>query len=117
MTEREYYSDFSKVHKYGDGKAKIKIGWITWKGREWIDLRLFRRTDDGYVHTQKGVRLTPNISMIISDYKQQWARHTPTTTSLSSVLRSAHISKYISRYRPNLKGALTYTRIDEGEEE
>ena len=58
-----------------------------------------------------------NISMIISDYKQQWARHTPTTTSLSSVLRSAHISKYISRYRPNLKGALTYTRIDEGEEE
>lgn len=60
MTEREYYSDFSKVQKYGDGKAKVKIRWLTWKGREWIDLRLFRRTDDGYVHTLKGVRFTPD---------------------------------------------------------
>ena len=58
-----------------------------------------------------------NISMIISDYKKQWARHTPTTNSLSSVLRSALASKYISRYRPNLKGTLTYTRIDTEEEE
>lgn len=58
-----------------------------------------------------------NISMIISDYKKQWARHTPTTNSLSSVLRSAIASRYISRYRHTLSGPLTYTRIDEGEEE
>ena len=71
-----------------------------------------------------------NISMIISDYKQQWARHTPTTTSLSSVLRSAHISKYIydlsfacslevkrKAAEEQSKKPLTYTRIDEGEEE
>lgn len=50
----------SKVQKWSAGKGKIRLAWTKWLGRNWIDLRIMRREDDGYVHTRHGVRVTPD---------------------------------------------------------
>ena len=52
--------DDSKVQKWSAGKGKVRLAWTKWLGRNWIDLRVMRREDDGYVHTRHGVRITPD---------------------------------------------------------
>ena len=59
-TERDYWVDDSKVQKWSAGKGKIRLAWTKWLGRNWIDLRIMRREDDGYVHTRHGVRISPD---------------------------------------------------------
>lgn len=61
MTSKKiYWSDNSKIRKYADGRGRILLKWETWMGREWIDLRLYRRHEEGEVATRRGVRITPN---------------------------------------------------------
>jgi len=60
--EKQYWADdfraFNK--KWNDGKGRIRLAWVEFRGRHLIDLRIMRRKDDGYEHTQSGVRLTPD---------------------------------------------------------
>ena len=56
--ERNYWEDDSKVKKWSSGKGKLRLAWVKWGGRHWIDLRILRREDDGYVHSKEGVRLS-----------------------------------------------------------
>ena len=57
--ERNYWEDDSKVKKWASGKGKVRLAWVKWAGRYWIDLRILRREEDGYTHTKEGIRLTP----------------------------------------------------------
>ena len=57
--ERNYWEDDSKVKKWSSGKGKLRLAWVKWGGRHWIDLRVLRREEDGYAHTKEGIRLTP----------------------------------------------------------
>ena len=54
---------------------------------------------------------------LLSDYKERWARQTPTTNSLSMIMGRKPISDYISRDRKSQSQAFRYTRIDRGDEE
>mgnify|MGYP002625213736 FL=1 len=56
--ERNYWEDNSKVKKWSSGKGKLRLAWVKWGGRHWIDLRILRREDEGYVHSKEGVRLS-----------------------------------------------------------
>ena len=58
--ERSYWEDDSKVQKWSAGKGKIRLAWINWRKRNWVDFRILRREDEKYVHTREGVRLSPN---------------------------------------------------------
>lgn len=57
------------------------------------------------------------IMDILEDYKERWARQTPTTNSLSMVMGRKPISNYITRYRSSNSKAFRYTRIDWEDEE
>ena len=57
--ERNYWEDDSKVKKWASGKGKVRLAWIKWAGRYWVDLRILRREEDGYTHTKQGIRLSP----------------------------------------------------------
>ena len=56
--EREYWRDDSKESKWNGGKGHVRLARVDWRGRSMIDIRIMRRTDDGYVHTRHGLRLT-----------------------------------------------------------
>ena len=58
--ERDYLLQDGKTQKWGAGKGKVRTAWIKFKGRNWIDIRMLKRKDDGYEHTRGGVRFTPN---------------------------------------------------------
>ena len=58
--EKQYWADDSKEKKWNDGKGRIRLAWVEFRGRHLIDLRIMRRKDDGYEHTKSGVRLTPD---------------------------------------------------------
>jgi len=56
---RVYWSDDAKTQKQGRARVRLKASWLKWNGRNWIDIRAFRRTDDDYEATRQGIRLTP----------------------------------------------------------
>ena len=56
--QRDYLSLDSKEHKWGRGKGKLKFAWVRWGKNNWCDIRIMRRTDDAYVHTKRGIRMT-----------------------------------------------------------
>lgn len=56
--QRDYLLLDSKQHKWGRGKGKVKFTWVRWARRNWCDMRIMRRTDEGYVHTRNGIRIT-----------------------------------------------------------
>jgi len=56
---RAYWSDDSKTQKQGRAQVRLKAAWVKWMGKNWIDFRAFRRTDDGYEATKQGIRLSP----------------------------------------------------------
>ena len=56
--EKQYWIDNSKERKWSDGKGRVSVKWVSWRGRHWADMRIMRRTDEGYVHSAKGFRLT-----------------------------------------------------------
>jgi len=58
-----------------------------------------------------------DIMDLISDYKERWARQTPTTNSLGMIMGKKPISNYITRYRSSNSQAFRYTRIDWEDEE
>lgn len=58
--ERRLWEDDSKVQKWSSGKGKLRLAWIGWRKRNWIDIRILRREDEDYVHTREGVRVTPD---------------------------------------------------------
>ena len=58
--EKQYWADNSKERKWHDGKGRVRVAWVEWKGKNTIDIRIMRRTDDGYQHTRHGLRITAN---------------------------------------------------------
>ena len=58
--EKQYWADDSKEKKWNDGKGRVRLAWVEFRGRHMIDLRIMRRKDDGYEHTKSGGRLTPD---------------------------------------------------------
>ena len=58
--EKQYWTDASKEGKWKDGRGRVRMAWVQWRGRNVIDLRIMRRSDDEYVHTRHGFRLTPD---------------------------------------------------------
>lgn len=59
QSNRVYWEQDSKTQKQGRAQVRLKLSWVKWFGRNWIDLRAFRREDNGYVATRQGVRFSP----------------------------------------------------------
>ena len=58
--ERDYLVQDGKTVKWGGGKSKVRTAWVKHRGRNWVDIRMLRRSDEGYTHTREGVRITPD---------------------------------------------------------
>jgi len=56
--EKQYWIDNSKERKWSGGKGRVSVKWVSWKGKHWGDFRMMRRTEEGYVHTKNGFRLS-----------------------------------------------------------
>ncbi len=55
-----YWEDSPKFGKLKGADGKMKLSHVRWRGRHGIDLRVLRRTDDGYQYTRQGIRLSYN---------------------------------------------------------
>jgi len=53
-----YWEDSPKFGKLKGTDGKLKLCHVRWRGIHGVDLRVLRRTDDGYQYTRGGVRIT-----------------------------------------------------------
>lgn len=58
MSEESMWRTASMEGKWKDGKGDVRLAYIDYYGKSWIDLRVINVTNGKNQHTRHGVRLT-----------------------------------------------------------
>jgi len=58
MSEIVMWRTASMENKWKDGKGDVRLAYIDYYGKSWLDLRVMNTTDGKNQHTRHGVRLT-----------------------------------------------------------
>jgi len=58
VTEVQVWRTSSMEGKWKDGKGDVRLAYVDYYGKTWVDFRVMNTTDGKNQHTRHGVRLT-----------------------------------------------------------